>query len=267
MLVVCIMTGVQLVERRYTIRETWLQSLPKDVVIRFVVGTATITKEDHRLLEKENAQHGDLMFLPDLHDSYGSLTEKLLHMFKWLDKHANFQYVLKADDDTFIRLDALMRELKTKPRKKFYWGFFDGRAHVHRAGKWSEPEFLLCDRYLPYALGGGYVVSSDLVHFVAMNAPVLKRYHAEDVSLGTWLAAIDVKREHDPRFDTEYKSRGCRNVYLVTHKQTMQDMRSKYQQLKATGKMCAKEEQYRLSYVYNWEKLPTECCERTEGVP
>lgn len=266
-LVICIMTGAQLVERRYTIRETWLQNLPKDVVARFVVGTATVTKEDLRLLEKEHKQYRDIMFLPDLKDSYGSLTDKLIHMFKWLDRNANFQYVLKADDDTFVRVDALMRELKTKPRKKFYWGFFDGRAHVHRTGKWSEPDFLLCDRYLPYALGGGYIISSDMVHFVASNSPYLKKYLAEDVSLGSWLAATDVKREHDPRFDTEFKSRGCRNVYLVMHKQTMQDMRSKYQQLKTTGKMCAKEEQYRLSYVYNWDKLPTECCERTEGVP
>ena len=266
-LVVCIMSGVQLIERRYTIRETWMQNLPKGVVGKFVIGTAGITKEDMRLLEKENKQHNDIMILADLHDTYGSLTVKLIHMFKWLDNHADYQYVLKADDDTFVRLDALMKELKTKPRTKFYWGFFDGRAHVHRHGKWSEPDFMLCDRYLPYALGGGYVLSADLVHYVVTNIPYLRKYNAEDVSLGTWLAATDIKREHDPRFDTEFKSRGCRNVYLVTHKQTMQDMRSKYQQLKSTGKMCAKEEQYRLSYVYDWDKLPTDCCERAEGVP
>ncbi|XP_038076329.1 beta-1,3-galactosyltransferase 6-like [Patiria miniata] len=266
-LVVLIMTGPQLVERRYTIRETWLQKHGKDVLPKFVVGTAELKESDKKMLDSEQARHKDLLFLPKLKDSFGSLTNKLLQMLTWLDRNVDFQYVLKADDDTYVRLDAVVKELKSKSKEKLYWGFFDGRAHAHRTGRYAETDWVLCDRYLPYAMGGGYVLSSDLVSFIANNAQYLKRYHAEDVSVGSWLAAVDVKREHDPRFDTEFKSRGCRNVYIVTHKQSIQDMRSKYQQLQTTGKMCAKEQQFRLSYVYNWEKVPTECCERVEGVP
>ncbi|XP_071804988.1 beta-1,3-galactosyltransferase 6-like [Asterias amurensis] len=266
-LVVLILTGPQLIERRYTIRETWLQKHGKDVLPKFVVGTSELSASDMKMLEAEQARHKDLLFLPKLKDAFGSLTNKVIQMMVWLDRNVEFQYVMKADDDTYVRLDAMVRELKTKSRERLYWGFFDGRAHAHRTGRYAEAEWVLCDRYIPYALGGGYVLSADLVKFISSNSQYLKKYHAEDVSVGSWLAAIDVKREHDPRFDTEFKSRGCRNVYIVTHKQTIQDMRSKYQQLQTTGKMCAKEQQFRLSYVYNWDKVPTECCERVEGVP
>ena len=40
-----------------------------------------------------------------------------------------------------------------------YWGFFDGRAPVMKKGKWAEKDYKLCDKYIPYALGGGYVLS------------------------------------------------------------------------------------------------------------
>ena len=76
------------------------------------------------------------------------------------------------------------------------WGYFDGRAPVitNPKNKWHESEYLLCDKYIPYALGGGYVVAADLVHFVAENAERLQLYQNEDVALGTWLAPLKIHR-------------------------------------------------------------------------
>jgi galactosylxylosylprotein 3-beta-galactosyltransferase len=137
-----------------------------------------------------------------------------------------------------VRVSQLLRSLKDISHPHLYWGFIDGRAPVHKTGKWMERDWVLCDRYLPYALGGGYVLAYDLVQFVAANARYFKmcvskrtticsthspfhpcRYNSEDVSVGAWLAGIDVHYVHDPRFDTEWMSRGCNNEYLVTHKQ------------------------------------------------
>lgn len=53
-------------------------------------------------------------------------------------------------------------------------------------------------------VGGGYVLSHLLVDFVARNGMLLKAYANEDVSVGTWLAGLNVHYVHDPRFDTEY---------------------------------------------------------------
>lgn len=66
---------------------------------------------------------------------------------------------------------------------------------------------MLCDTYLPYALGGGYVLGRPLVAHVVAAAPLLAAYTSEDVSVGAWLAPLNVTRRHDVRFDTEWKVR------------------------------------------------------------
>ena len=64
----------------------------------------------------------------------------------------------------------------------------------------------------------------DLAHYLAENTRILQMFNSEDTSVGTWLAGIKVNRKHDSRFDTEWKSRGCCNQFLVTHEQTQADM-------------------------------------------
>ncbi|XP_020832206.1 beta-1,3-galactosyltransferase 6 [Phascolarctos cinereus] len=262
-------------ERRSAVRGTWLAGAGRpgplaDVWARFVVGTAGLEAAERRALEREQARHGDLLLLPHLRDAYENLTAKVLAMFAWLDEHVAFDFVLKADDDTFARLGALRDELRAREperRRRLYWGFFSGRGRVQAGGRWREAAWLLCDHYLPYALGGGYVLSADLVRFVSRSRDVLQRWRSEDVSLGAWLAPLDVRREHDPRFDTEYRSRGCSNQYLVTHKQSPDDMRAKQRSLARDGRLCPQEVRLRLSYVYDWDVPPSQCCRRREGVP
>lgn len=237
---------------------------------RFAVGTGGLGAEERRALEREQARHGDLLLLPALRDAYENLTAKVLAMLAWLDEHVAFEFVLKADDDSFARLDALLAELRARDparRRRLYWGFFSGRGRVKPGGRWREAAWQLCDYYLPYALGGGYVLSADLVHYLRLSREYLRAWHSEDVSLGAWLAPVDVQREHDPRFDTEYKSRGCSNQYLVTHKQTLEDMLEKHQTLTREGRLCKQEVQLRLSYVYDWSAPPSQCCQRKEGIP
>ncbi|ESO88871.1 hypothetical protein LOTGIDRAFT_125392, partial [Lottia gigantea] len=207
-LIIMIITGPNNTRQRNTIRETWLSGARNDCLIKFVIGVSYLPKAIKDSLEREDFIHKDLLLLSDYKESYHSLTDKILKSFIWFDQNVEFKYLLKVDDDSFVRLDILLNELKSKPTKRLYWGFFDGRAHVKKTGKWSEPDWVLCDRYLPYALGGGYVISYDLVHFIVSNKEFLKKYISEDVSVGTWLASLDVQRIHDPRFDTEYMSRG-----------------------------------------------------------
>ncbi|XP_027032289.1 beta-1,3-galactosyltransferase 6 isoform X1 [Tachysurus fulvidraco] len=266
-LVVLVTTGPKYTERRSIIRSTWLSKTDPDVLALFAIGTLGLPSEDMRNLETEQMRHGDLLLLPELRDSYENLTLKLIHAYSWLDQKLDFRFVLKADDDTFARLDLLKEELKSKEPRRLYWGFFSGRGRVKAAGKWKESTWELCDYYIPYALGGGYVLSADLVHYVHLNSAYLKTWQSEDVSLGAWLAPVDVKRLHDPRFDTEYKSRGCSNKYLVTHKQSLEDMLEKHQTLQRDGHLCKEEVKLRLSYIYDWSVPPSQCCQRKDGIP
>ncbi|XP_041378410.1 LOW QUALITY PROTEIN: beta-1,3-galactosyltransferase 6-like [Gigantopelta aegis] len=264
-LVVLVLTAPDYRHQRDAIRETWLQNLPKNCLVRFVIGTASLEESLSSHIEREQTIHKDLLLLSEHKETYTALTSKLLQAFKWLDQNVDFQYVLKVDDDSFARLDLILDVLKSKPKERLYWGFFDGRAHVKKLGKWAEKDWIACDRYLPYALGGGYVLSNDLIHFVVSNANYLKMFLSEDVSLGSWLAPLDINRVHDSRFDTEYKSRGCNNAYLVTHKQSVIQMRDLYQNIQSSGKLCRSEHRVRNSYIYNWHTQPTFCCIRNDS--
>ena len=261
-LVVMVLTGPKNLERRNAIRETWLSEVPSDVKRIFVVGTTGLRHDTIQDLENEHWKHKDLVMLKNLNESYGLLTDKVMKSLVWIDHHIDFQFLFKADDDTFAKMDVITRELHRLTAERLYWGFFDGRANVKRKGKWRENDWILCDLYLPHARGGGYILSADLVHFVAANSKYLKKFRSEDISMGTWLAPLDIKRFHDPRFDTEYRSRGCLNSYIVTHKQSVSQMKEKYKNLKEHGKMCVTQTRTRYSYVYNWKAPPSQCCIR-----
>ena len=43
-------------------------------------------------------------------------------------------------------------------------------------------------------MGAAYILSSDLVEYLSLNAPKFKLFYNEDVSIGTWLAPIRVNR-------------------------------------------------------------------------
>ena len=269
LLVVIVLSSVKGRERRDAIRKTWMKGYQKDqaVVVTFAVGTLGLSPSSYDELKDEDNIHNDLLLLSGLEESYSNLTRKVLYSFVWVDQHLRFDYLMKCDDDTFVVLDTILDELSQRiSHEGFYWGFFDGRASVKKQGKWAERDWFLCDRYLPYALGGGYVISSDLIHRIAMNADGLLLYNSEDVSVGVWLSAYKAERKHDVRFDTEFVSRGCSNHYIVSHKQTINDMHSKYRLTKAKGVQCEREFQTRGSYEYNWEEMPSKCCDRRKGV-
>ena len=187
-LFIVILTSPNGKDRRNAIRETWLsnvETLDPPVVAKFIIGVKELPPEHMKNLEDEKNLHRDILFLPDLKDAYKELPSKVLQTFKWIDRNMNSSYILKVDDDSFVRLDLLISELKsTYSARRLYWGFFRGDAHVKFAGPWSEKNWHLCDRYLPYAQGGGYILSSDLVNFIARNADLLQKFNSEDVSVG-----------------------------------------------------------------------------------
>lgn len=89
-------------------------------------------------------------------------------------------------------------------------------------------------------------------------------YVSEDVSVGVWLSPLNITRVHDPRFDTEFVSRGCSNSYFITHKHSEKEIRHLYSEMVTHGKMCVKETKIKPSYIYNWTVPPSQCCIRND---
>ncbi|KYN00172.1 PREDICTED: beta-1,3-galactosyltransferase 6 [Cyphomyrmex costatus] len=272
-LIALILSNPDNLERRNTIRKTWLAESDATVKHFFVVGTQDILPEQRNTLQSEKQKFDDLLLLPRLQDSYGTLTKKVLYTLKAVHEHYDFDYLLKCDDDSYVVVHKLLKELdkwqSKGTRRELYWGFFNGRAQVKRSGPWKETDWILCDHYLPYAVGGGYVLSYNLIEFIAKNADILKLQNSEDVSVGLWLAPLaNIERKHDVRFDTEYRSRGCSNQYIVTHKLTVQNMLSMHDYYQVSlGALCPKEFRNRMSYHYNWTVPPSQCCNRQSGIP
>lgn len=201
LLAILIISAPNNFDRRNTLRSTWLKLNPDYTKVKhfFVVGNEGLNPDVQQKLKREQTVAGDLLILPDLVDSYDNLTLKLSQGLSHLSIAYPFKYVLKCDDDSFARVDVITTQLLARKKDVgagqeadtcLYWGFFDGRARVQKKGKWKEDDYELCDLYIPYALGGGYILSKKCTDFIVKNQAMLRPFRNEDVSVGTWLAPI-----------------------------------------------------------------------------
>ena len=270
--------SVELQKQQLKSYQEWLQVKIANIKVSnfklkhfFAIGTEGLDENQLKMAQDEQDVYSDLLLLPDLQDSYRNLSMKVVKSFQKIAKNTiNFKYLLKCDDDTYSKLDLIAQDLLKYEQKKkaqnskkeLYWGYFHGRARIKTAGHWQEVNYNLCDRYLPYALGGGYVLSQKLVQYVADNGDFLNKYISEDVAMGTWLAPLgNIHRRHDVRFDTAYLPRVCKTYHIVLHKRTAKDMLQI-----SKGNQCfseLKHDQSRLpvEYYYDWTKSPLSCCD------
>ncbi|XP_014360342.2 beta-1,3-galactosyltransferase 6 [Papilio machaon] len=262
------------------------QSQRNVIKLLFVVGTLGLSGIKADKLRNEQKRNKDILILDNIEDTYKNLSLKVLNALSWISENLKeMKYVIKCDDDSFVRIDLIVKNLNAfapnmnapelnkfvtfkeqlPTYKGLYWGYFSGHAEVFLTGRWQEKGWFLCDKYLPYALGGGYVISRRIVDYIAQNMDLLSYYNAEDVSMGVWTASLNaINRVHDVRFDTEWKSRGCKDNMLIRHKQTSSDMFQMHKSLAQSDghKLCGTEEINRKTYFYNWNVLPSACCKR-----
>ncbi|XP_077024519.1 UDP-GalNAc:beta-1,3-N-acetylgalactosaminyltransferase 2 isoform X3 [Tamandua tetradactyla] len=181
----------------YTIQEgdTLLKNLhsrPR----RLIDHISNLHKED-ALLKKESSTYDDIVFV-DVVDTYRNVPTKLLNFYRWTVETTNFDLLLKTDDDCYIDLEAVFNSIARKnlDGSNLWWGNFRLNWAVDRTGKWQELEYP-SPAYPAFACGSGYVISRDIVHWLASNSERLKTYQGEDVSMGIWMAAIGPKRYQD----------------------------------------------------------------------
>lgn len=105
-----------------------------------------------------------------------------------------------------------------------------------------------------------YILLTIIIYIEYWYVFLNRIYLSEDVSVGVWLSPLNITRLHDVRFNTEYLSRGCSNSFIVTHKQSPENMRTLYSTLINKGVLCKSENITRKTYDYNWQVLPSKCC-------
>ncbi|MFT7806152.1 UDP-GalNAc:beta-1,3-N-acetylgalactosaminyltransferase 2-like [Arapaima gigas] len=196
---------------------------------------ATRLREEGMELEQENRLHSDMVFV-DVVDTYRSVPSKLLQFYKWSVRRADFSLLLKTDDDCYIDADAVLMKIDQKglKRSNFWWGNFRQSWAVDRVGKWQELEYA-SPAYPAFACGSGYVVSRDLVQWLADNADKLKAYQGEDVSMGIWMAAVGPRKYQDPGWLCE---KDCYTDMLSSPQHSAQELRTLWARKRACGDPC-----------------------------
>ncbi|KAL5565073.1 hypothetical protein UlMin_028237 [Ulmus minor] len=203
-----IQTGFASVGRRQSLRKTWMPSDPQGLqrleeatglAFRFVIGR---TNDRSKMLElkKEIAEYDDFIQL-DIEEEYSKLPYKTLAFFKAAYALFDSEFYVKADDDIYLRPDRLSLLLaKERTHSQTYLGCMKkGPVFTDPKLKWYEPlSHLLGKDYFLHAYGPIYALSADVVaSLVALRNNSFRMFSNEDVTIGSWMLAMNVKHENN----------------------------------------------------------------------
>uniref|UniRef100_A0A1J3F6J3 Putative beta-1,3-galactosyltransferase 16 n=1 Tax=Noccaea caerulescens TaxID=107243 RepID=A0A1J3F6J3_NOCCA len=214
-------------KRRMALRRSWMQYeavRSGKVAVRFLIGLHTNEKVNLEMW-REAKTYGDIQFMPFV-DYYGLLSLKTVALCILGTKVIPAKYIMKTDDDAFVRVDELLSSLQEKPSSALLYGLisFDSSPDSEQGSKWyiTKEEWPL-ESYPPWAHGPGYVISQDIAKFVVKGHRQrdLKLFKLEDVAMGIWIQQYNqtvkrVKYINDRRFHNS----GCLSDYILVHYQT-----------------------------------------------
>ncbi|KAJ8041070.1 Beta-1,3-galactosyltransferase 1 [Holothuria leucospilota] len=194
-------------KQREVIRKTWAAQpahFASSVIITvFLLGRGPIREMTQFNVEKEAQKFEDIV-QEDFVDSYLNLTVKTIMGLKWVTKFCpRARFVLKIDDDMSLNIDRLLAYLRRSPMKNFFGGKAAESFPVLRDTRekfyvpWSlYPE----EKYPPYCVGLGYVMSTDLVYKLYYRALTTPLFPWEDVYMGMLLKFYAIMPTNIPNF-------------------------------------------------------------------
>ncbi|KAK8953548.1 putative beta-1,3-galactosyltransferase 20 [Platanthera guangdongensis] len=214
---------------RMAVRKTWMQYSAiklSNVVARFFVAMSP-RKEVNIVLKREAKYFGDIVILPFM-DRYELVVLKTIAICEFGVQNLTAAYILKCDDDTFIRLDVVLREMNNAAGKKsLYMGNLNLLHRPLRSGKWAVtyeewPE----EAYPPYANGPGYIISSDIARFIVSKHAnqSLRMFKMEDVSMGMWVEEFNASTPVHYSHNWKFCQYGCMDNYYTSHYQSPRQM-------------------------------------------
>ncbi|XP_020580967.1 beta-1,3-galactosyltransferase GALT1 [Phalaenopsis equestris] len=231
-------------KQRMAVRRTWMQY--PDVrsgvaAVRFFVGLHKNQLVNEELWN-EARTYGDIQLMPFV-DYYSLITLKTVAICIYGTNIVSAKYVMKTDDDAFVRIDEVLASLN---RTNVIHGLLYGRItkddipNRNPDSKWYiSVEEWPGQRYPPWAHGPGYVVSQDIANavYTQHEKGQLKMFKLEDVAMGIWTddmknLGMDVKYVNDGRILIE----GCEEGYLVAHYQQPRQMLCLWQKLQDTNR-------------------------------
>lgn len=175
-LFVGILTMIHKFHRRSLIRDCYLRNIPSGISVKFIFGKPKNELEQN-LLDMEASLYNDIVVL-DIEENLDD--GKTWHFMKYAsDLQQDYKFLLKTDDDVFLHLHNLNKRLVTLVQDELkgdVQGVYMGR---HVTGT-------------IFMAGMGYILSFDLVHFIA-NDPYASSHTIgqEDGLVASWLKQGD----------------------------------------------------------------------------
>ncbi|XP_068735806.1 beta-1,3-galactosyltransferase 1-like [Montipora capricornis] len=198
--------------KRNAIRNTWLKQTGPNIWWRHAFVLGSVENGDglsENEIKREAQRYNDILQFSSI-DNYNNLVIKVLSGFRWAVTQVDPVFVLKADDDVYIRLPRLMLWLSNFGKSQFYGGqVTKGAIYVKDLGAlverfsgtnnvsfdcYAEPRFAL------YPVGAFYVLSSDAIVSLFQKMRKWKVFPVEDAYLGVVARDIGLKPVDIPGF-------------------------------------------------------------------
>eukprot|EP01083_Nonionella_stella_P151037 482172_1 len=103
-------------QKRDAIRKTWMNFAREDTRMKAFFFCGFEDGQPTPELINEQSENGDIVFYDGI-DEYVNLGNKTLALVMYAKENFQFDYLMKADDDTFIRLDRILSILEDLPHK------------------------------------------------------------------------------------------------------------------------------------------------------
>ncbi|XP_073009572.1 hydroxyproline O-galactosyltransferase GALT3 [Typha latifolia] len=214
-------------KRRMALRRSWMQYeavRSGDVAVRFFTGLHK-NKQVNLELWKEAQVYGDIQLMPFV-DYYSLITLKTIAVCILGTRILPAKYIMKTDDDAFVRIDEVFSSLKRSGSNGLLYGLiaFESLPERDKDNKWFiSPEEWPDDSYPPWAHGPGYIISRDVAKFIVQGHQErnLQLFKLEDVAMGIWIQEYNntgqaINYINDDRFHNT----GCESDYVLAHYQS-----------------------------------------------
>ena len=208
--------------RRQAIRGTWgkLKRLQdRNMRLIFVLAKSQ-NHNDNDMVQKESNTYRDLLVF-DFFETHFNLTLKFVGGLKWVSQHCtNAKFIYRGDDDMFVNIDIVIAHLAAPrgTRQTFVTGAWYSPVYINRVfpkeslylGSRSigpvvrdmESKYYISwedyvGRYFPpYSLGGGYILSFDVVPALYDASLTVSLLNCDDVYQGILAKKIGLQQVH-----------------------------------------------------------------------
>lgn len=222
-------------ERRQMLRKTSLRLLAPvpahmSVDYRFVIGQPPSARKklfQASEIMKESDMYHDLLMVPSS-DIDSDKSRKVFEAMTWA-KTMDHDYIVKSDDNVFVRWDTLLDEISQYEQpKQYYW---KGLAYKNIPIQMvPQAKSLQIDYALPvlpaYTHSMLYLFSKDMLNLIVLPDSPRKFISGDGENIAIWLFGFNIQPVHDRRIQDGYHV--CEEDMIGKRIDRMSDMLKMY---------------------------------------